>query len=122
MFKKNENEVRIVRGTTLLLSVKILDDYGDEYKIGAGEQLKFGVKDNLNSSEYEILKELTSEYYSDEYGGYLIKISPTDTINLQFGKHYYDIGLRTSKSDYLSVIPTSPFIISENVTDWGYIT
>lgn len=108
--------ISIVRGTTMPLSITVTDADGEPYELQSGEKLLFGVKKDVNSSSCIISKELTSANYSD--GAYQTSILPNDTGQLEFGRYFYDVGLK-SGSNYYNVIEYSEFCILPNITSGG---
>lgn len=106
--------INIIRGTTNDFSLSIEDENGEQYTLKDGEKIIFGVKSNAENSDYDIVKTLTSADMVDN--AYTIKLTPTDTAELAFGRYYFDIGLQTADGNYYMVIPCSEFYIKKAVT------
>lgn len=104
----------IIRGTTNDLSLNIEDENGKQYSLKDGEKIIFGVKENVENSDYNIVKTLTSTDIVD--GICTIKLTPMDTVELAFGRYYFDIGLQTANGDYYMIVPCDEFYICKAVT------
>ena len=106
--------INIIRGTTNEFSLSIEDESGEQYTLQAGEKIIFGVKKNAENSDYNIVKTLTSADIVD--GICTIKLTPTDTAQLAFGRYYFDIGLQTEDGDYYMIVPCDEFYICKAIT------
>ena len=106
--------INIIRGTTNDLSLNIENEKGEQYTLQDGEKIIFGVKENVENSDYNIVKTLTSADVVD--GICTIKLTPTDTAELAFGRYYFDIGLQTATGDYYMIVPCDEFYICKAVT------
>lgn len=105
--------INIIRGTTNDLSLSIEDENGEQYTLKDGEKIIFGVKENAENSDYNIVKMLTSADIVD--GICTIKLMPTDTAELAFGRYYFDIGLQTA-DDYYMIVPCDEFCVCKAIT------
>lgn len=108
------DKIEIVRGTTNMIHIDVLDANGNPYTLQSGEKLIFGVKRNV-TDEDEILVKTASVA---EDGGYVVNIAPNDTEDLKCGKYVYDVGLQSGDCFY-NVIKATSFVIAGNVTKWG---
>ena len=106
--------INIIRGTTNDLNLSIEDENGEQYTLQDGEKIIFGVKENAENSDYNIVKTLTSADVVD--GICTIKLTPTDTAELAFGRYYFDIGLQTADGDYYMVVPCDEFCVCKAIT------
>ena len=106
-----KNEIIMVRGTTKTLAVTVLDASGKPYQMADGDVVRFGIKVNPADEKCLVQKEVTS--LTD--GVATITIKPEDTIGLQYGPYYYDVGLQSGE-DYFCVIPYSRISIVPNIT------
>lgn len=106
--------ISIIRGTTNAFSLTIEDENGEQYTLQDGEKIIFGVKENAENSDYNIVKTLTSADVVD--GIYTIKLTPTDTSELSFGRYYFDIGLQTANGDYYMIVPCDEFCVCKAIT------
>lgn len=105
--------MRIVRGTTLSISVTIYDDNGEIYELQSEDKVIFGVKQNVDSTEYDIKKIVTE---ADSEGNCVITLEPPDTEGLAFGGYYFDVGLQTAGGDFYMVVECDEFIVAKAVT------
>ncbi len=110
MARFKEQPIKMVRGTTGVINVTVYGDDGSPYALKDGDKLILGVKTSLDSSDCCIKKVIT-----EGSGEYAFRIAPEDTANLTCGQLRYDVGLQTG-SDYFTIIPCSPFILTHNVT------
>ena len=108
------NKIEIVRGTTVIIQIDVLDAEGNPYTLQTGEKLIFGVKRKVADAEEIIVK--TASVSED--GGYIVTLVPEDTLELPCDKYVYDVGLE-SGNDFYNVIEASPFVVCGNVTKRG---
>ena len=106
--------ISVIRGTTNDLNLSIEDEKGEQYTLKDGEKIIFGVKENAENSDYNIVKMLTSADIVD--GICTIKLTPTDTAELAFGQYYFDIGLQTADGDYYMIVPCDEFCVCKAIT------
>lgn len=104
----------IIRGTTNVFNLTIIDDSGEAHTLQDSENIIFGVKENPESTDYDLKKVITVADAQED--NYTIELSPEDTQELPFGRYYFDIGLQTADGDYYMVVPFSPFIVEKAVT------
>ena len=105
------NELRMVRGCTQTLEVRLLSVDGKPYEPLEGDVLRFGVRYDENSSAY-LLKKETAELAG---GIGWFTLTPEDTIGMECGGFKYDIGLQSGEM-YHSVIPCSEFVLIPHIT------
>lgn len=110
-----QQPVTMVRGTTHTIIISLKDPAGNPRTLAADEVLRFGLKRFPEDNTCLITKELTTAN-ADENGDYLLILVPSDTINLEIGTHYYDVGLQNGTT-YDNVIPCSPFKIGANISE-----
>lgn len=108
------NKIEIVRGTTNRFSITVTDANDALYELAEGEKLVFGIKRKRSDLDCLVVK--TVEVGSG--GVYTIDIDPEDTEELEYGTHYYDVGLLSGES-YFNIIEPSTFEIVANVTKRG---
>ena len=106
--------IEIVRGTSNTFNITILDADGQIHTVVTGEKVIFGVKRKPADTTFIF----TRVGVKDSDGTFNVKIVPGDTINLPFGRYYYDVGLQSGEN-YFNVIESSPFMVKENITHWG---
>ena len=107
-------KIEIVRGTTNTFNITVLDADGQTHELVTGEKIIFGVKRKPADTEFIF----TKTGVKDTDGTFNVGITPADTIDLAFGRYFYDVGLQ-SGDNYFNVIEASPFMVKENVTHWG---
>lgn len=112
---KDKRPIEIVRGTSNSFGIELMNGDGNPYTLAEGQSLVFGLKRNERDSE-TIFKKIISEYINEAY---YLEISPADTMELDVGQYYYDVGLQEGDSDFYNVIECSPFRITPNVTKLG---
>ena len=111
-----KQEISMARGTSLSEVVEIYTEDGELYEMDSGDKLIFGVKESpTQSSSYVIKKYIYSTDKSDD--GYLLSLSPEDTVNLESKRYVYDIGLLDSSGNYNMVIECSTFNLQNAVTE-----
>lgn len=108
------DKIEIVRGTSNSFKIYVVDTDGKPYTLASGEALVFGIKDKPYKKDAAVIKTVTS----GTDGVYTVNFDPDDTINLKYGKWFYDVGLQ-SGDDYFPVIEPSTFEILANATKWG---
>lgn len=106
-------KLTVLRGTTNIFRLSILDPEGEYYYLAPGEVLRFGVKHHHTQTACLIQKELTADDLSG--GAYPVKLTPEDTAELACGEYSCDVGLQSGE-DYFSILPPMPFILEPNVT------
>ncbi len=106
-----KNELRMIRGTTQTLEVRLLSPDGSAYKPLDGDVLRFGIRYDEDSSSY-LLKKETSEL-TGGIGRFMLE--PEDTTLMECGCFKYDIGLQSGDL-YEMVIPYSDFVLLPNIT------
>ena len=106
--------IEIVRGSTNTLRVSVLDATGLPYNLGSGEKVVFGVKKEKEDEDLLITRVAEILYE----GMYSIRLVPEDSMDLEPGLYYYDVGLE-SGTDFFPIIKPSPFLIEPNVTRRG---
>lgn len=106
-----KNELRLVRGSTQMLQIRVWDAQGKPYQKLDGDVIRFGVKPDGEFGRY-LLKKDTGEL---EEGLATITLQPEDTIGMEIGKYHFDIGLQ-SEGMYFPIVKYSEFILEPNIT------
>lgn len=93
MVKITKNNLEFTRGDTCLLYLELVDENLEPVDL-SGCTGKLSVKEYLNDTTAK--QKITLPFYNhpdaDPAGGKVyFKIAPSDTVNLQFKKYYYDI-------------------------------
>lgn len=103
--------IEVVRGTTNTFEISIVDSGGGAYDLGSNEKIMFGIK--KKPEDKETIFTITAEIIGS--GLFSVKISPSHTENLPFGKYWYDVGLQNGE-DFYNVIEANPFEVVPNIT------
>ena len=106
--------IAIIRGTSNLFEVELTDADGVPYNLQPGDFVVFGVKKKRRDNNLVLQKIVKS----GENGIYKIKLSPSDTSELEYGDYFYDVGVQIG-ADFYNVIEPGAFTIDTNVTKWG---
>ncbi len=106
--------IRIIRGTTEIITINIIDENGNVYRLQESDTLRFGVKKHPGDSKYIIIKEQSGS--SDVQNEYIFLINPEDTEAISYGTYYYDVGVQIGNS-YYNIIECSPFELAYNITN-----
>ena len=107
-------KLKLIRGDTKKIRVRLLDSARSEIHLGANDQLYFTVKSSALQEEAEITKYIGSGItYSDGY--YHITINSIDTDELDYGTYKYDIQLVTD-------LPLKRTLVYGNITILNEIT
>ena len=107
--------LEIVRGTTNAFSLAVANANGAPYTLEAGQVLVFGLKLGKTDEERVLVKQITHTVN----GEYYLELAAADTVDLESGRYYYDIGLQHGESLFYNVIEASPFTILPNITKLG---
>jgi hypothetical protein len=108
------SEIKMVRGTSRTFRISVTDAEGRPYNMLDGEKLIFGVKKQTTDDELLVCK-VVRECVD---GVCVVELDPEDTVNLEVGKYYYDVGLE-SGADYYNVVALSVFNLTANITKRG---
>ena len=76
------------------------------YALRAGEKLIFGIKSSPVDGEYIIKKEIDRTAVAADGIGYMLELSTEDT-DIDPGEYYYDIALKTSLGELLTIVDSS---------------
>lgn len=109
-----KQDIEMVRGETKVFAITLLNDDDEPYTLQSGETLVFGVKKNPENEEKLILKTVTT----GTNGVYNVQLAPADTIDLPFGRYWYDVAVQSAQNFY-NIIETGVFQIKQNITKWG---
>lgn len=106
--------ISVIRGTTQMINIDLVDAGGAPYSLGNDEVLRFGVKRRPEDEDYLLEKELTAVNQNED-GTYILTLEPDDTARMKFGRYYYDVGMQSGEQ-YYNVIECSNFHIRYNIT------
>lgn len=106
---ESENYIYLTRGDTAYLSIDIKNTVlNEEYVMKENDVITMSVKKDIRDDNYSFQKVIR--------GKNIIKITPEDTENLEYGTYRYDIQLNTEDGDVFTVIGPSKFKILQEVT------
>lgn len=101
-------KITLTRGDSAELSIKVSKRDGSLYELNPNDKLTFTIKKTITDENPLLQKEFT--------GNNVVVLTPEDTKPLSFGKHIYDIQLSLADGSIYTVVPSSEFIIAEEVT------
>lgn len=110
--KVNGKKLKMVRGDSEAITVKLTNAAGELMPLVPGDTVYFTVKDSAYT-EVKLLQVVVTEF---EEGVALITIRPSDTKQLPFREYVYDVQVIFADGTVKTVIPSSPFIVAEEVT------
>ena len=101
--------ITLTRGDTLKVTVEIFNEDGSVYDPIPGDAIRFALKQNYNSSEIKIYKDIPLDTL-------LLVINPEDTKGLkQPGEYVYDVQLTHANGDIDTFIANGKLKITEEV-------
>lgn len=109
-------KIEMIRGTSVQFGIKIIDEFGCNYELQEGEYCNFGIKSSVINDEYDLFKKFDSNDYDPDDQVYVIQIAPEETIGLDIGRYYADVGFVSAANEYCMIIPCFDFVISKNIT------
>ena len=109
------NKMEIVRGTSNVFGITVTDAVGNKYFPEGDAVLVFGLKKSSRDEKCVLVKAITHRA-NDEY---LLEFYPADTVNLECGQYFYDVGIQVGKSVLFPVIEWSEFVIKPNAVKCG---
>ena len=114
--------IKIPRGNTLDLAIKITDASGNPYVLQENDTAIFTVKTNDCAFEKPIIQKfLTADNYNDT-GELVIKITPEDTIDKTKGDYKYDFAVCVNGCDFYTTILADVFRILPALSCKGDLT
>lgn len=110
-------DMTIAKGETVYLSIKLFSKNTEQpYILKEGEKLIFGIKKGKSDTNYTIKKQLTND---DEIEGvYPVILSDTDT-NIEEGRYYYDVGLKTTDDYFVRPFNNRIVYVTNGITYKG---
>lgn len=107
MLTINGFEIRVSRGNTAILDVAIENPDGSAYEPLDGDNILFSLKKRITDTEFLLQKSVVNGQivFSDE------------ELNLHPGKYVYDVKAYLADGREQTVIPPSPFYVSEVVNN-----
>lgn len=101
------NKIKLTVGDTATMLIQIFDLDNNEYQVQENDTITLTLKKTADS---EIVLEKTAT--KDNY----IIINSSDTSNLKAGLYVYDVQLKTQEGFTYTVIPTSFFQLTSEVS------
>lgn len=105
--------IRFVRGDRCDKKLTIKREDESIYYLREGERVYVQVKSYVDGRAY-ITKMLDT---ADDEGVLMLSFLPEDTENMHVGKYWYDARLYRHEEEVYTIIPKSPFILDDNITE-----
>ena len=102
---KVNNDIELTRGDSLVLDVVISSDNGS-YVPSSGDSIRFAMKKHYTDEECVINKDIPNDTMQ-------LKIDPSDTKSLDFGKYVYDMQLTTSAGVVNTFVSGNFYLLEE---------
>lgn len=106
--------ITIRKGETFISFWEIEDINNQKYILEEGDSVIFGVKRNVESTDYLIKKIYTRQNIIDQ--GIYINLTSEETQNLTPSVYQYDIGIKLNDSTFFHLTAVSPFIVMSSIT------
>ena len=110
-----QQTISIIRGTTNTFGIALTNEEGAPVLLEEGQVIVFGVKKNPKDIDCIFVKRTTG--LVDDV--YCFTIEPSDTIDLEVGRYFYDVGIQHGDSIYYNAIESSIFNLEQNITKLG---
>lgn len=107
--------ISIVRGTTNAFGISVVDEDGNPVTLKEDEVLVFAVKENPTDQSRLFTKKITNVAEGDYY----LELTPEDTLYIDSGRYFYDVGLQKGTTIFYNVVEASLFEIRPNITELG---
>lgn len=108
----SDNRIRLTRGDTAFIEVKLLDDKGEKYEAKETDKLYFRLKRNSTLKDILIEKEISIDSLT-------LELQEDDTKNLKFGDYIYEIELVTIENYHFTIIANTGFTLTTELDDHG---
>lgn len=106
--KMRKNVVTMTRGDTCSIKISLSDGYGKEYIPDENDEIRFALKKTYDD-DYPLI------YKVIPHDTMILKLNPSDTKELDFGKYVYDIQITFANGDVNTFVTKAQFIIEEEV-------
>ncbi len=107
--EKITNKITLTRGDSAELEVVLSDELSATYEMQESDCLIFTMKKSFDDTVIALKKKVI--------GTNIFNFVPADTKKLSFGKYYYDIQLETASGEVYTVIPSSEFVVGEEISE-----
>lgn len=113
-YQASNNSINMVNGDTANLNIVI-----ENYVAASDDKLYFGIKNNINSVEYLLFKEVGNEsILPGTNNTYVVNITSEESNNMGIGSYIYDVELRRPSLNTVdTVIRPSSFTIIKGVVE-----
>ena len=109
MLKIEDNNIFLTRGDSATIEITIYQPDGVKpYVPATNDKIIFTVKNNVNNHEIALIKEFDSNLS--------ISLIKNDTINLNFGKYYFDVRLENS-TEYDTILTEGTFYVERGTAN-----
>lgn len=105
--------IRFVRGDRIDKKLTIKREDESVYVLRENESVHIQVKSYVDGRAY-ITKVLD---VADDEGKLTVSFLPEDTRDMHVGKYWYDARLYRNGEEVYTIIPKSPFILDDNITE-----
>lgn len=112
------NSVEIIKRNSVSIPITMYYK-GEELLLGTSDYLVFTVRENIDSGEYLIRKEIKSENYNEDLNAYLLNFLPEDTDEVELNdynksqSYFFDITLHNTDNENVNrTILRGNFIVS----------
>lgn len=113
---QNMNEIYLVRGDTLILTLKdIKMADGTKYILTDTDIVYLDVKKFKTDRTPIIQKSVVKDDYVDD--GLQFVFLPSDTVNLPVTEYFFDVRLFIDADNIYTIVPLSKLHIVQNITD-----
>lgn len=102
------NKIKLTVGDTATMLIQIFDLDNKEYEIQEDDVITFTLKKTATSKDIALTKTATEDNY--------IIINSSDTSGLTTGLYVYDVQLKTKEGFVYTIIPTSFFQLTSEVS------
>ena len=116
MIKIKGNTIEMTRGDTLIVTVGITDENGQDYTPDAGDSIRFALKRaemTLGRKGYKDTDPLIIKTIPTD--SLVLQLNPADTKGLDFGEYVYDIELTHANGIVDTFIANAKFVLSPEV-------
>ena len=111
--------IKLPRGNTLNLTVRLKDSDGKPYTIGEKDHAVFTVKYNDDWNEKPIVQKIIRHWDCGANGELQVKLDPQDTVALKTGFYLYDIAVCLGGRDFYTTVVADTFQILPALSDMG---
>ena len=111
MFKIQGTTITLTRGDSLYVQLA-LKKAGQTYTPEQGDVIRFGIKQNVFDTEYQIEKVVPNDTL-------ILHLAPEDTNTMQFGTFVYDLEMDYADGDIDTFVNDASFVLVPEVVTWS---